>query len=165
MSQTSTFSPFWYNAISAFWFQSVLIAYIWNYVVYSIANPFCVSEYSFRSAVASSSRSLNIYVIWFLKFSQLKKIYFISRLVVVAPFVQYSIRYSLNHSNALPIKNIPAYATASAGVTILGPLYLSFSDIYIRYPLSLIRVLLNHSTANNLTALVSILFSLLLKAS
>ena len=55
--------------------------------------------------------------------------------------------------------------TASASVTILGPLYLSFNDMCVRYPLSLILVLLNHLTASNLTALVPILFSLLLKAS
>ena len=55
--------------------------------------------------------------------------------------------------------------TVSAGVAILGPLYLSFNDIYIRYPLSLIHILLNYLTASSLTALVSILFSLLLKAS
>ena len=54
---------------------------------------------------------------------------------------------------------------ASAGVTILGPLYLSFSNIYIRYPLSLIHILLNCLTASSLTALVFMLFSLLLKAS
>ena len=53
----------------------------------------------------------------------------------------------------------------SAGVAILGPLYLSFNDIYVRYPLSLILVLLNPLTAGSLTVLVSILFSLLLKAS
>ena len=55
--------------------------------------------------------------------------------------------------------------TMSASLAILGPLYLSFNDIYIRYPLSLIRVLLNYLTAGSLTALVPILFSLLLKAS
>ena len=55
--------------------------------------------------------------------------------------------------------------TASASVTILGPLYLSFNDIYIRYPLSLILVLSNHLTVGSLTALAPILFSLLLKAS
>ena len=91
--------------------------------------------------------------------------YFISRLVVVAPFIWYSVKYSLNHSNALPIKNIPAYTTASASIAILGPLYLSFSDIYIRYPLSLIYILSNHLTASSLTFLVPIFFSLLLKAS
>src|SRR6266702_8112763 len=84
---TSAFSPFWYNAISAFWFQLVLVTFIWNCVVYFIADPFCVNEYSFCSAVASSSTSLNICVIWFLKLSQLKKMYFISRLVVVDLFV------------------------------------------------------------------------------
>src|SRR6266566_7742577 len=164
VSWTSAFSPFWYNAISAFWFQLVLVAYIWNCVVYSIANPFCVSEYSFCSAVASSFKSLNIYIIWFLKFSQLKKIYFISRLVVVALFVWYSVKYGLNHFNALLVKNIPAYMTVSTGVAILGPLYLSFNDICIRYFLSLICILLNRLTASNLTILVFILFSLLLKA-
>ncbi len=91
--------------------------------------------------------------------------YFISRLVVVAPFVWYFVKYSLNHSNALPVKNIPAYATASAGVAIFGPLYLSFNDIYVRYPLSLIFVPLNYLTTGNLTVLVPILFSLFLKAS
>src|SRR6266567_9464144 len=90
--------------------------------------------------------------------------YFISRLVVVDLFIWYSIRYSLNHFNALPVKNIPAYATASTSITILGPLYLSFNDIYIRYPLSLTCVPLNHSTTSNLTALVPIFFSLLLRA-
>ena len=55
--------------------------------------------------------------------------------------------------------------TVSASITILGPLYLSFNNICIRYPLSLIRVPLNYLTASNLTVLVSILFSLLLKAS
>ena len=85
--------------------------------------------------------------------------------MVVALFVWYSIKYGLNHSNALPIKNIPIYVTASAGVAILGPLYLSFNDIYVRYPLSLILILLNHLIANSLTILFPILFSLLLKAS
>ena len=55
--------------------------------------------------------------------------------------------------------------TVSAGVAILGPLYLSFSDICVRYPLSLTRILLNYLTTGNLTVLVSILFSLLLKVS
>ena len=80
-------------------------------------------------------------------------------------FIWYSVKYSLNYFNALPIKNIPAYITMSAGVAILGPLYLSFNDIYIRYPLSLTCVLLNHLTTSSLTILVPILFSLLLKAS
>ena len=53
----------------------------------------------------------------------------------------------------------------STSITILGPLYLSFNDIYIRYPLSLINILLNCLTAGSLTILVPILFSLLLKAS
>ena len=91
--------------------------------------------------------------------------YFISRLVVVALFVWYSIKYNLNHFNALPVKNIPAYTTIFAGVAILGPLYLSFNDIYMRYTLSLIYIPLNYSTAGNLTPIVPILFSLLLKAS
>ncbi len=91
--------------------------------------------------------------------------YFISKLVIVALFVWYSVKYGLNHFNALPVKNIPAYATASASVAILGPLYLSFNNIYIRYPLSLILIPSNHLTAGNLTVLVPILFSLLLKAS
>ncbi len=91
--------------------------------------------------------------------------YFISRLVVVALFIWYSVRYSLNHFNALPVKNIPAYITVSISVAILGPLYLSVNDIYIRYPLSFTCVLLNCLTASSLTFLVLILFSLLLKAS
>src|SRR6266568_3171778 len=111
--------------------------------MYFIADPFYVNEYSFCSAVVSSFRSPNICVIWFLKLSQLKKIYFVSRLVVVALFVWYFVKYSLNHSNALPVKNIPVYMTASASITILGPLYLSFNNIYVRYPLNLTYVLLN----------------------
>src|SRR6266576_2031953 len=91
--------------------------------------------------------------------------YFISRLVVVALFIWYSVKYNLNHFNALPVKNIPIYITVSASIAILGPLYLSFSDIYIRYPLSFTYIPLNHLTANSLTFLVPILFSLLLKAS
>ena len=83
----------------------------------------------------------------------------------MALFIWYSIKYSLNYFKALPIKNIPAYITVSAGIAILGPLYLSFNDICIRYPLSLTCVLLNYLTASNLTVLVPILFSLLLKAS
>ena len=55
--------------------------------------------------------------------------------------------------------------TASASVAILGPLYLSFNDIWVRYPLSLTYILSNYLTASSLTALVPILFSLLLKAS
>ena len=55
--------------------------------------------------------------------------------------------------------------TVSASVTILGPLYLSFNDIYIRYPLSLTHVLLNYLTTGSLIILVPILLSLLLKAS
>ena len=84
--------------------------------------------------------------------------------MVVALFVWYSVKYSLNHFNALPIKNISIYMTVSTGVTILGPLYLSFNNICIRYPLSLTRIPLNHLTASSLIVLVLILFSLLLKA-
>ncbi len=82
----------------------------------------------------------------------------------MAPFVWYSVKYGLNHSNALPVKNIPAYATASASVAILGPLYLSFNDICVKYPLSLVFVPSNHLTTSSLTVLVPILFSLFLKA-
>ena len=81
--------------------------------------------------------------------------YFVSRLVVVALFVWYSIRYGLNHFNALPVKNIPIYITISTSIAILGPLYLSFNDIYIRYPLNLILILLNYLTTSNLTILVT----------
>ena len=83
----------------------------------------------------------------------------------MALFIWYSVKYNLNHFNALPVKNIPIYITISASVAILGPLYLSFNDICVRYPLSLMRILLNCLTAGNLTFLVPILFSLLLKAS
>ena len=85
--------------------------------------------------------------------------------MVIALLVWYSIKYGLNYFNTLPVKNIPAYITISASITILDPSYLSFNNIYIKYPLSLIYVLLNYLTAGNLTALVPILFSLLLKAS
>ena len=85
--------------------------------------------------------------------------------MVVALFIWYSIKYSLNHFNALPVKNIPAYMTVSTSITILGPLYLSFNDICIRYPLSLTHVPLNRLTASNLIVLVFMLLSLLLKAS
>ena len=80
-------------------------------------------------------------------------------------FIWYSIKYGLNHFNALPIKNIPAYMIISTSVAILGPLYLSFNDICIRYPLSLICVPLNCLTASNLIMLIFMLFNLLLKAS
>ena len=83
----------------------------------------------------------------------------------MALFIWYSIRYSLNHFNALPIKNIPVYITMSTSVTILSPLYLSFNGIYVKYPLSLIFILLNHLITNNLIFFVLMLFSLLLKAS
>src|SRR6266576_4198082 len=126
------------------------MAFIWNCVVYSIADPFYINKYSFCSAIASSSKSLNICVIWFLKLSQLKKMYFISKLVVVAPFIWYSVKYSLNHSNALPVKNIPVYVTASAGIAILGPSYLSFNNICMKYPLSFTYIPLNYLTTSNL---------------
>ena len=83
----------------------------------------------------------------------------------MALFIWYFIKYNLNHSNALPVKNIPAYITISASVAILGPLYLSFNNIYVRYFLSLTLILLNYLTASNLIILAPILFSLLLKAS
>jgi len=38
----------------------------------------------------------------------------------MALFIWYSVKYSLNHSNALPIKNIPIYITVSASITILS---------------------------------------------
>ena len=121
--QTLVFKPFLYSTISTFLFQLVLVAYIQNQVVYSITNPFYISEYNFCSAVTSFSRSPNIYIIQFLKLSQLKKIYLISRLVVVVLLVWYSVKYGLNHFNALPIKNIPAYITISTAVGILCSLY------------------------------------------
>ncbi len=85
--------------------------------------------------------------------------------MVVALLIWYSIKYSLNHSNTLPVRNIPAYITASGGVAILNLLYLSFSDIYVKYPLSFILDLLNYLTASSLTFAVPISFNLLLKVS
>ena len=85
--------------------------------------------------------------------------------MVVVLFIWYSVKYNLNHFNALPVKNIPVYITVSTSVAILGPLYLSFNDIGIKYPLSFIYVLLNYLTASNLIFLPPIPFSLLLRAA
>ena len=131
----------------------------------SHVNPFYISIYSFYSAITSSFKSLNIYINWFLKFSQFAKIYFVFKLVVIGLLVQYSIKQGLNHSNALPIKYIPIYITASSGVTILCPLYLSLSDIYIKYPLSSVYILLNHLTSSNLTLALPIPFNFLLNTA
>ena len=91
--------------------------------------------------------------------------YFISRLVVVALLVQYSIKQGLNHFNALPVKYIPIYITASSGIIILYPLYLSLSNIYIKYPLSSVCILLNCLTSSNLTLALPISFNFLLNAA
>jgi len=53
----------------------------------------------------------------------------------------------------------------STGVAILGPLYLSFNDIYIKYPLSFVLDPLNRLTAGSLTFNDPISFSLLSKTS
>ena len=53
----------------------------------------------------------------------------------------------------------------SGGVAILCPLYLSLSDICVRYPLSSARVLLNYLTSGNLTLALPISFNFLLNAA
>ena len=134
-------------------------------MVYSIADPFYINKYNLYSAVTSFSRSLNIYIIWLLKLSYPKKIYFILRLVVVILFSWYSVMYGLNHSNAYPIRNIPVYITVSPGRFSFSALVLSLSDIYIRYPLSPIYDLLYLLIISNLSFTVPILISFLLRAS
>ncbi len=54
--------------------------------------------------------------------------------------------------------------TTSLGKSIRAPLFLSLSDIYIRYPLNAIYNLLNYLTTNNLTFVIPISFSFLSRA-
>ena len=73
--------------------------------------------------------------------------------------------FSLNHSNAHPVRNIPAYITKSPSRFNFSTLVLSLSNIYIRYPLSPMRDLLYRLIISNLSFVTPILVSLLLKAS
>src|SRR6266700_7414251 len=73
--------------------------------------------------------------------------------------------YNLNYFNTLPVRNIPIYITIFGGIAILYPLYLSLSDIYIRYPLSSAYILLNYLTSGSLTLALPISFNFLLNAA
>ena len=72
--------------------------------------------------------------------------------------------YGLNHFSAFPVRNIPAYVTASPAMFNFKLLVLSLSNIYIRYPLSPVCDLLYRLIISNLIFNVPILFSFLLKA-
>ena len=73
--------------------------------------------------------------------------------------------YGLNYSNAYPVRNIPAYITKSPGRFNFSTLVLSFSNIYIRYPLSPMRDLLYYLIISSLSFAVPISISFLLRAS
>ena len=73
--------------------------------------------------------------------------------------------YGLNYSNACPVRNIPVYITISLGKFGREFSVPSFSDIYIRYPLSPIYDPLYYLILSNLIFDVPILLSLLLRAS
>ena len=134
-------------------------------MAYSITKFLYISEYNLCFTIISSSRSLNINIIQFLKLSYPKKIYFILRLVIVIPFSQYLVIYNLNYFNAYPIKNIPIYIIVSPTKFSYKLLVLSLNNIYIKYPLSPIHDLLYYLIISNLFFNIPILLSLLLKAS
>ncbi len=59
---TFNFNPCQYYTINIQLFHLVCIAYIQNYIVYSITNPYYISSYNFLSAIVIALGSLYIYI-------------------------------------------------------------------------------------------------------
>jgi hypothetical protein len=75
--------------------------------VYSIAEPYCISFYSLRSAIVSASRSLYICVSLFANSSYIKNMYLILLFLVVKLLALYLTKYGLNYLSTYPAKNNP----------------------------------------------------------
>ena len=137
ISQTFNFSPQQYFTISAFLFQLVCVAYIWNSVKYIIANTVCYKFLSLFLVINSLFRLLNIYLSQLANPSYIKNIYYTSILVVFNLFNCTLVKQGLNHSNTLPVKNNFIQATYFIAVGNPSPLLVILILIYIRNPLSL----------------------------
>ena len=126
---TFIFSPCLYHAINALLFHSVWVAQVWNCIIQSITNFYCVSSCNLYLAVIITLGLLYIYINLLQNPSQLKNMYFTLLFLVVKLLALYSVKYSLNYLNIYPVKNNPVYATQSTTIGNFTPLYLIFSFI------------------------------------
>ena len=130
--QTFNFSPQRYFAISAFLFQLVRIAHIWNSVEYTIADVVCCIFSSLSLATNSSSRLPNICLSQLVNPSYVENMYRASTLVVLILFSCILVKQGLNHFNTLPVKNNPAQATCFITVSSPNPLLVILILICVR---------------------------------
>ena len=75
--------------------------------MYFIAKPYYMSSHSLYSAIASTSRSLYIYISLFTNPSYIKNMYLTLLFLVVKLLALYFIKYSLNHLSTCPVRNNP----------------------------------------------------------
>jgi hypothetical protein len=83
--------------------------------------------------------------------------YFTLLYLVIKLLALYFIKYGLNHLSIYPIKNNPAQATWSIIISNFIPLYLIFSCIWVKNPLSFIFFSLNRLTDGIFTLDIPIL--------
>ena len=102
-----------------------------------------MSSCNLYSAITITLKSLYICVSLLQNPSQLKNIYFILLFLVVKLLALYSVKYGLNYLSIYSVKNNSVYATWSATIGNFIPLYLIFSFIWVKNPLSLAFLLLN----------------------
>ena len=129
-------------------------------MVYSIANVLYIRFYNFLSTVIITFRSPNICISCSINPLQLKNMYCISLLVVVILFTYISIKYSLNYSNALPVRNNPMQATQSVVIANFIPSCITLKYIQVRNPLSFNFSPKNCSIKGNLTFTILMLLIL-----
>ena len=140
---TSAFSPCLYYTINALLFHSIYIAQVWNCMVQSITDFYCVSSCNLYLAITVTLRLLYICINLLQNPSQLKNMYFILLFLVVKLLALYFIKYNLNYLSICLIRNSPAYTTWSATIGNFTPLCLIFSFIQVKNPLSLAFLPLN----------------------
>ena len=86
--------------------------------------------------------------------------YFTLLFLVVMPLALYSTKYGLNYLSVRFVKNNPVYATWSTTIGNFYPLYLIFSFIWVKNPLSFVFSLLNLLINGIFTLDIPILFIL-----
>ena len=86
--------------------------------------------------------------------------YFTLLFLVIKLLALYSIKYGLNYLNIYPIKNNPAYTTWFTTIGNFTPLYLIFSFIWVKNPLSLAFSPLNLLTNSIFILVIPILLIL-----
>ena len=113
-----------------------------------------------RLAIIVTLGSLYIYINLLQNPSQFENMYFTLLFLVIKLLALYSIKYGLNYLNIYPVRNSPVYTTWFIIIGNFTPLYLIFSFIWVKDPLSLAFLLLNFLINSIFTLVIPILLIL-----